>query len=72
MRSLLQAISMLMLGLTVLLPMLYLLDAMDETTMKWTLLAVTVVWFVVTPFWMGREDRAVATGRTESHVNQHR
>ncbi|MDN3523243.1 hypothetical protein [Halomonas ramblicola] len=62
MRILLQTISILMLVLTVLFPVLYLADAMGESAMKWAMLAVTVVWFAVTPFWMDKEDLAVVTG----------
>lgn len=62
MRILLQTISILMLVLTVLFPVLYLADAMGESAMKWAMLAVTVVWFVVTPLWMDKEDLAIVTG----------
>ncbi|WP_046079059.1 hypothetical protein [Halomonas sp. HG01] len=62
MRKLLQTISIAMLVLTVLFPVLYLVDAMGETAMKWAMLVVTVVWFAVTPLWMGREDHAAAAG----------
>ncbi|MFD2665868.1 hypothetical protein [Halomonas halophila] len=48
--------------MTVLFPVLYLVDAMGETAMKWAMLVVTVVWFAVTPLWMGREDHAAAAG----------
>lgn len=60
MRKLLQTISMTMLVLTVLFPVLYLVDAVGESTMKWAMLAVTVIWFAVTPLWMGREEPAGA------------
>ncbi|GEK72637.1 MULTISPECIES: hypothetical protein [Halomonas] len=62
MRKLLQTISIAMPVLTVLFPVLYLVDAMGETAMKWAMLVVTVVWFAVTPLWMGREDHAAAAG----------
>ncbi|MDN3556550.1 hypothetical protein [Halomonas maura] len=62
MRKLLQTISIAMLVLTVLFPVLYLADAMGESAMKGAMLAVTVVWFAVTPLWMGKEDRAVVAG----------
>lgn len=58
MRLVLQIISLAMLVLTVLFPVLYLFDAMGEVAMKWSLLIVTVVWFLATPFWMGREKPA--------------
>lgn len=57
MRRFLQTISIVMLVLTVLFPSLYLFDVMGESAMKGAVLIVTVVWFIVTPIWMGREDR---------------
>ncbi|WP_179861069.1 hypothetical protein [Chromohalobacter japonicus] len=56
MRLVLQIVSLAMLVLTVLFPVLYLFDAMGEVAMKWSLLMVTVVWFLATPFWMGRDS----------------
>ncbi len=64
MRILLQTISISMLVLTVLFPVLYLVDAMGDSAMKWAVLVVTVVWFGVTPFWMDKEDLAVVTGES--------
>lgn len=58
----LKLVSVLMLVLTVLLPLLYLFDALGEVTMKWLMLAVTLVWFAVTPCWMGREEAASLSG----------
>ncbi|WP_456269083.1 hypothetical protein M1D97_02050 [Kushneria sp. AK178] len=55
MMRLLKLISALMLVLTVLLPLLYLFDALGEVTMKWLMLLVTLVWFAVTPCWMDRD-----------------
>ncbi|MDQ7735039.1 hypothetical protein QT231_20260 [Halomonas sp. SpR1] len=57
MRTLLQVISSSMLILTVAFPMLYLFDVMGESTMKGTILMVTVVWFVATPLWMRWEGQ---------------
>lgn len=47
-----------MLVLTVLFPVLYLIDAIDASLMKTSILGVTIVWFVVTPFWMGRQTNS--------------
>lgn len=58
MRKALQTISILMLVLTVLFPVLYLIDAIDASLMKSSILGVTIVWFVVTPFWMGRQTNS--------------
>ncbi|QFT84366.1 hypothetical protein FIU88_05165 [Halomonas sp. THAF12] len=62
MRKLLQSVSAAMLVLTVLFPVLYLMNAVSESTMKWAMLVVTIVWFTVTPLWMGREEPGVASG----------
>lgn len=56
MRLILQAISISTLALTVALPTLYLFDAIDEAAMKWSMLLTTIIWFAVTPFWMGKES----------------
>ncbi|WP_043527694.1 hypothetical protein [Litchfieldella xinjiangensis] len=55
MKKMLQVISVFMLILTALFPMLFLFDVMSEAAMKWSVLATTIVWFLVTPLWMGRE-----------------
>ncbi|PCF93815.1 hypothetical protein [Vreelandella nigrificans] len=57
MRALLQVVSLLMLVLTVIFPMLYLFDAVSEATLKGAILAISVVWFLATPLWMGREKQ---------------
>ncbi|MFG6666184.1 hypothetical protein ACGK9R_03655 [Halomonas sp. HNIBRBA4712] len=60
MRKLLQGISLLMLVLIVLLPLAYLFDVVSESTMKGAILAVTALWFVITPLWMKREGESTA------------
>jgi hypothetical protein len=57
MRTLLQIISLSTLILTVMFPLLYLFDVVDESTMKGAILVVTVVWFVATPLWMKWEGQ---------------
>lgn len=57
MRTLLQIISLSMLILTVMFPLLYLFDVVNESTMKGVVLAITVVWFVATPLWMKWEGQ---------------
>lgn len=57
MRTLLQITSFSMLILTVMFPLLYLFDVVNESTMKGAILAVTVVWFVATPLWMKWEGQ---------------
>ncbi|MDR5861117.1 hypothetical protein FZZ93_13165 [Halomonas eurihalina] len=66
MRTILQILSISMLVLTVLLPSLYLFDALGEVAMKWALLFVTLVWFAVTPLWMGRRQPASRRGHRGS------
>ncbi|SDM16986.1 hypothetical protein SAMN05192555_11029 [Franzmannia pantelleriensis] len=66
----LQAVSLMMLILTVLFPFLYLFDVVGESTMKVGVLAVTIVWFIVTPLWMGREDRAAAFTEVRGGANK--
>ncbi|MBX7259638.1 MAG: hypothetical protein K1Y02_24995 [Candidatus Hydrogenedentes bacterium] len=52
MRNLLMAVSILALVVLMLGPTLYFLGKVDLETNKHILLAGTVLWFVVTPFWM--------------------
>ena len=54
MRLLLQLISLAALVATIVPPILFLFThlTLDQTTA--TMLVATVVWFAVTPFWMGR------------------
>ena len=55
MRRMLQVISWMALGGTLLPALLYLSDAMTLSGVKtWTLVA-TVAWFVATPMWMDRK-----------------
>ncbi len=54
-RRTLQGISWLALGLTILPSMLYLAGRMELDPAKWLMLLATIVWFVITPLWMGRE-----------------
>ena len=55
MRSILQIVSLLaLIGLT--LPsIIFLAGRMELNTVKWLMLIATIVWFVATPLWMGRE-----------------
>jgi len=41
-------------------PFLFCLGRMELDTVKTTMLAATVLWFVITPFWMGRKGDAAA------------
>ncbi|MBW5801857.1 hypothetical protein [Halomonas elongata] len=66
MRTILKTLSLSMLVLTVLLPSLYLFDVLGEIAMKWALLLVTLVWFAVTPLWMGRRQPASQRGHRGS------
>jgi hypothetical protein len=53
-RIVLQAVSGIALAWTILPSVLYLAGRIDIAPSKWWLLAATIVWFVVTPLWMGR------------------
>ncbi|MDX9753399.1 MAG: hypothetical protein RBU29_05520 [bacterium] len=55
MRIILQIISWIALGLTILPSMLFCAGMMELPTVKWLMLVATIVWLGVTPFWMGRE-----------------
>lgn len=61
-RTLLQSISWIALFLTVLPACLYLAGSIELGTAKTMMLASSVVWFVVTPFWMQRESGPVEKG----------
>ncbi len=58
MRLVLQILSWIALALTIVPSVLFLSDKMELDTMKHTMTIATVLWFVVTPFWMGREKKA--------------
>lgn len=53
MRPLLQLISFAALAATIVPPILFLFTHLTLDQTKWTMLAATIVWFAVTPFWMG-------------------
>ena len=54
-RRLLQIVSWIALAGTILPSVLFLAGRITLDESKWWLLAATIVWFVVTPLWMGRE-----------------
>lgn len=58
MRLVLQIISWLALVMTVLPPLIYFSGKMELTTVIWLLNAASIVWFVVTPFWMDRKKQS--------------
>ena len=55
MRTALQCVSWIALVATVLPSVLFLAGSIDLATCSWLMLVATLVWFAVTPFWMGRE-----------------
>jgi len=61
MRRLLQILSWIALAATVLPPIGFFADTISKDTMKTAMLGATIAWFVVTPFWMGREKPGAAT-----------
>jgi hypothetical protein len=54
MRRFIQILSWTALIMTVLPAVLFLAGAMEIHSMKGTMLFATVVWFITTPFWMGK------------------
>jgi hypothetical protein len=55
MRRVLQIISWIALAATILPAILFLGEHISLDESKWAMLAATLVWFAVTPFWMGRQ-----------------
>ncbi len=60
MRLVLQILSWIALALTVVPSMLFLGGKMELGAMKTTMTVATILWFVVTPMWMGREKQESA------------
>ena len=60
MRKMLQLISWIACAGTILPSVLYLLEKVDLPQTKGWMLLATVVWFAVTPLWMGREHGQLA------------
>lgn len=58
MRIALQIVSYIALALTIIPSVLFLKGAMDLERVKMVMLIMTLVWFAVTPLWMGREKKA--------------
>jgi len=58
MRLILQLISFIALVMTVLPAIVYFSGNMELDRVKWLLILATVVWFVVTPFWMGKKEQS--------------
>lgn len=56
METLARVLAPLALVATLVPPVLYLVQAMGEGTMKLVMLVATVVWFVFAPFWMKGGD----------------
>lgn len=54
MRTILQIISYAALVGTIAPPILFLANRISLDQSKWAMLVATIVWFAVTPFWMGR------------------
>jgi hypothetical protein len=66
MRRVLQTISWIACAGTALPSVLFLLNQIDLDFTKWLMLLATIVWFLVTPFWMGREHGDMATKTEEA------
>ena len=57
MRLMLQLLSWAALGATIVPPVSYLAGATTLDAVKAWMLGATVVWFLVTPLWMGRDEQ---------------
>jgi hypothetical protein len=56
-RLIVQLISWLAILGTILPSSLYLVDQISLDRCQWLMLVATIIWFVVTPLWMGRKER---------------
>lgn len=56
MRRVYQVVSWLALAGTIGPSVLFLLDSINLDQAKWAMLVATIVWFVITPLWMGRPE----------------
>jgi len=68
MRRTLQVISWIACAGTILPSLLFLLEKMDLPRTKWWMLLATIVWFAITPLWMGREHGKLAPAGEEQPV----
>lgn len=59
MKPVLVLISLGALAVTLLPGILYLTGTIDHGMVKWLALLGTIVWFAVTPFWMGRSEETL-------------
>ena len=53
--------SLIALAATIVPSLLYFSGTMDHAMVKWIALLGTIVWFIATPLWMGRELRVDAS-----------
>jgi len=60
MRIVLQILSWIALGMTAVPSMLFLGGKMDLDRVKLWMIIATILWFIVTPLWMGREKQKTA------------
>ena len=60
--AILELVSFLGLGATILPALIYFARLIDLNAVQWSAFIGTVLWFVATPIWMGR-DRAVQAQR---------
>lgn len=60
MRRVLQTISWIACAATIVPSLFYLINKADLAQAKWLMLLATIVWFAVTPCWMGREQGELA------------
>ena len=58
MRIILQVISAIALAMTVLPSLVYFSGNIELNTVKGLMIVASIVWFAVTPFWMGRKKES--------------
>ena len=58
MKPLLITICLLALGVTAVLPVLFLVGVLALPALKWALLGATVVWLTLAPFWLGSGEKS--------------
>ena len=66
MNKLLKLVSLVALVAIVVPSLLYFTGVLEHNAVKWLALLATVVWFVVTPLWMGRKDGKMAPKTQEA------
>ncbi len=59
MKNAAKLVSLVALAATIVPSVLYFSGAVGHDAVKWTAIVGTIVWFIATPLWMGREQGAL-------------